>query len=63
MVPKGGGRLWYWFSGRSDSPWYPSMRIFEQAAAGSWRDELDAVARELVPFQLSLAKLRGPNDA
>jgi tetratricopeptide (TPR) repeat protein len=63
MVPKGGGRLWYWFSGRSDSPWYPSMRIFEQAAAGSWREVLNDVARELVPFQLSLAKLRGPNDA
>jgi tetratricopeptide (TPR) repeat protein len=47
MAPQGGGRLWYWFAGRTDSPWYPSMRIFEQQVQGSWRETLDAVAREL----------------
>jgi tetratricopeptide (TPR) repeat protein len=47
LAPQGGGRLWYWFPGRTDSPWYPSMRIFEQIAPGSWRETLDAVAREL----------------
>jgi tetratricopeptide (TPR) repeat protein len=47
MAPRGGGRLWYWFAGRTDSPWYPSMRIFEQQVPGSWRETLDAVAREL----------------
>jgi len=47
MAPQGGGRLWYWFAGRTDSPWYPSMRIFEQQVQGTWRETLDAVAQEL----------------
>lgn len=47
LAPTGNGRLWYWFSGRADSPWYPSMRIFEQARPGQWQPVLDAVARAL----------------
>ena len=47
LAPVSQGKIWYWFSGRHDSPWYPAMRIFNQAAAGSWREVLDAVAREL----------------
>lgn len=27
---------WRWFSGRDDSPWYPSMRILRQARPGDW---------------------------
>jgi hypothetical protein len=50
VVPKVNGRFWYWFSGRSDSPWYPSMRIFDQLVPESWRETLDAVARELAAF-------------
>ena len=47
LVPQSRGKLWYWFTGRCDSPWYPTMRIFTQRAAGSWRDVLGKVAREL----------------
>jgi tetratricopeptide (TPR) repeat protein len=50
MVPYGNGRLWYWFSNRGDSPWYPGMRLFEQTAPGRWRETLSVVARELVVF-------------
>jgi len=50
IAPKGNGRLWYWFSGRSDSPWYPTMRIFDQVVPGSWREILDTVAGELATF-------------
>lgn len=28
---------WRWMVGRSDSPWYPSMRIFRQPRPGDWR--------------------------
>jgi tetratricopeptide (TPR) repeat protein len=28
---------WRWLRDRSDSPWYPSMRIFRQSADRSWR--------------------------
>jgi tetratricopeptide (TPR) repeat protein len=27
---------WRWLEGRSDTPWYPSMRIFRQPAPGDW---------------------------
>lgn len=27
---------WRWMRGRADSPWYPSARLFRQAAAGDW---------------------------
>lgn len=28
---------WRWMFGRSDSPWYPSFRLFRQGTAGDWR--------------------------
>jgi len=27
---------WRWLTGREDSPWYPSMRIFRQPSLGDW---------------------------
>jgi tetratricopeptide (TPR) repeat protein len=50
LVPKANGKLWYWFSGRTDSPWYPSMRIFTQQTPGNWGQVLDAVEMELAAF-------------
>jgi tetratricopeptide (TPR) repeat protein len=46
ILPKFNGRLWYWFLDRTDSPWYPSVRIFNQLPGG-WRETLDAMAGEL----------------
>jgi tetratricopeptide (TPR) repeat protein len=34
---------WRWQLERSDSPWYPSMRIFRQHTVGDWRATLDEV--------------------
>lgn len=36
LVPSGYGGFWYWFRGRADSPWYPSMRICRQNMPGDW---------------------------
>lgn len=38
---------WRWLLERSDSPWYPSARIFRQAAAGDWRQPLEQVREAL----------------
>lgn len=38
---------WRWMTDRDDTPWYPSMRLFRQSAAGDWAPVIDAVAREL----------------
>jgi tetratricopeptide (TPR) repeat protein len=38
---------WRWLRDRTDSPWYPTMRLFRQQAIGRWDDVLDQVEREL----------------
>ncbi len=44
LLPYGKGMHWYWFNARADSPWYPSLRLFRQAARGEWRDVIAQVA-------------------
>ncbi len=34
---------WRWLVGRTDSPWYPTMRLFRQSQPGVWDDVLAAV--------------------
>jgi hypothetical protein len=38
---------WRWLTGRADSPWYPTMRLFRQSQRGVWGDVFEAMAREL----------------
>ncbi|WP_296595740.1 tetratricopeptide repeat protein [Phenylobacterium sp.] len=38
---------WRWLRGRTDSPWYPSIRLYRQTVAGDWGDVLAAVERDL----------------
>jgi hypothetical protein len=35
---------WRWLHGRTDSPWYPTMRIFRQAKMGDWSEPAAQVA-------------------
>jgi tetratricopeptide (TPR) repeat protein len=38
---------WRWLLERSDSPWYPSVRLFRQPAPGRWDPVVAAIAEEL----------------
>lgn len=41
---------WRWLSGRNDSPWYPSLRIFRQHRAGDWEPVIQEVTAALAQF-------------
>jgi hypothetical protein len=38
---------WRWLTERSDSPWYPTARLFRQDRRGDWTSVIAAVAAEL----------------
>ncbi|KWA08212.1 tetratricopeptide repeat protein [Burkholderia territorii] len=38
---------WVWMTGREDSPWYPSIRLYRQFAFGQWEPVLKRVADDL----------------
>jgi len=43
---------WRWMRERTDSPWYPTLRLYRQRTAGDWEavlDRVDADLRALVP--------------
>src|SRR3954447_4672553 len=41
---------WRWMLGRTDTPWYPTMRLFRQQAAGDWGPVIAQVADALRDF-------------
>ncbi|HEY2891967.1 MAG TPA: tetratricopeptide repeat protein [Dongiaceae bacterium] len=38
---------WRWLTGRDDSPWYPTMRLFRQPQRGDWLVAFDKLAAAL----------------
>jgi len=43
---------WRWLLGRSDSPWYPTMRLFRQPRPGDW-DSVVGAARQALADRLA----------
>ncbi len=41
---------WRWLLNRNDSPWYPTMRLFRQAALDDWTDPIAQAAEALHEF-------------
>ena len=38
---------WRWFLDRSDSPWYPTVRLFRQTKIGGWTEVFERVTAEV----------------
>jgi len=38
---------WRWMTGREDTPWYPTMKLFRQAQRGDWACVIDRVKGKL----------------
>jgi hypothetical protein len=38
---------WRWMEGRTDTPWYPTMRLFRQTRPGDWTSVVNVVAEAL----------------
>jgi ADP-heptose:LPS heptosyltransferase len=38
---------WRWMIDRTDSPWYPTMRLFRQPVSGDWNSVIADVCRAL----------------
>ncbi len=39
---------WRWMLNRTDSSWYPSVRLFRQSRIGDWREPFERLHGELV---------------
>ena len=49
---------WRWLRGRSDTPWYPSARLFRQPTPGDWQSVVMQVERAL-----QLHRFQSPTDS
>ncbi len=49
---------WRWLTGRADSPWYPTMRLFRQPRRGAWREVFEAIAVEVAALAVRRAAPR-----
>jgi tetratricopeptide (TPR) repeat protein len=47
------GQDWRWLTGRADTPWYPTLRLYRQGADGSWDRPLGDVSGNLSQYSSS----------
>jgi tetratricopeptide (TPR) repeat protein len=44
---------WRWLTARTDSPWYPSLRLYRQETPGNWRPTIAQLAADLTALARS----------
>jgi ADP-heptose:LPS heptosyltransferase len=44
---------WRWIHGRTDSPWYPTMKIFKQSVPFDWQEVIKSISDELEKTQIN----------
>jgi ADP-heptose:LPS heptosyltransferase len=42
---------WRWLISRSDSPWYPTMRVYRQRQPGDWESVVEPVRADLAQLK------------
>ena len=52
---------WRWLAGRTDSPWYPSLRLFRQASPGDWAGVVRQMLAALAPIGRGAPVPAGPS--
>jgi hypothetical protein len=40
-----------WSLARSDTPWYPTMRLYRQTRSGDWEEVFERIAVDLAAFR------------
>lgn len=48
MLPYSQGRFWYWQTERTDTLWYPNVRVFRQSRDGDWDSIIEQVQASLL---------------
>ncbi len=56
------GLEWRWLDGHSDTPWYPTMRVFEREQESGWEVVIRQVRRELEGFLAEMTNCSGSED-
>lgn len=49
MLSYSPGLLWYWHLDRTNSPWYPSVRLFRQSRPGDWGEVVARLGEIITP--------------
>jgi ADP-heptose:LPS heptosyltransferase len=50
---------WRWLTGREDSPWYPTVRLFRQPQPGDWASVVERARAELSSYTSPALRGRG----
>jgi len=53
---------WRWLTGRNDSPWYPTLHIYQQTHLGDWAPVISAVKADLEALARNTPSRQAPSS-